>query len=882
MAQKKAIFNNGQTGSLPSVSVVRNAAKDNIVDGGSYAINTPAYGHEAKRCKFNKWTEQDVGAYSWYAPVTGFDRNGTTKMGMAIQSTNLVLVIWRGTDMDRSVANGGSAVLDIDQTRISDNSVTVNGVGASDLFDVMHGAGDGDTLHPSQASVALRVRSGVCLPGCFLLLCEKQVDQGSDVWDTEGMSLVAIQSDGVGGFTRHWIGDHVGDTDPFASGRNRGREWAITTYFPFTLLQNPCLRAFIPYVDYIFNTPSSIGGQLGIIEATRTNINSPWVFGGLYHIYEKTETTVHFHSAAWTPRGVVLAQGDGTTLNENPIFSCSDWDDYDNASNWTHHTKNFGAGEYGSMPEHSRANQWAGSSPSRINQNKFFCGSDVAPHGLWSCEVLAGPLQRYVELWGYVPGDDLNDHLALEFSGPSKEIQRGMCCSIQSSLTPTPLRTKIIYGTENQGFACIARHPAGVNPGGYAKIYGDDVYVFNLGGSGPAIYKIAQPIIESIRGLAIGPGGTNYLEVESGSPDQYFSAVAMGGDVTATVSIITDDTGAPGSTPVYDIQADGTGSSAFQILRMSVSNGTYAFAGNCVYVAVWYRNMSTAQGIPLRLIYWNNGGSNTAYHIGAIYSGIEVGDWKLIIYTIPDGATPPTNPHDGSLRFETDANVEMPYHFRFQVQGVYNGTQCPYFLAPQATGANEQVTQNLTDVNDNWTVGIELHIPMGGEDFDYAAQSIKTTVALATLYVDSNNYIEITADIANEEVDFDVVVAGASIGVTTLSNFNLCRDTTIQLGITFDGTDFVFFGACGGLTETGLENGTITGDIGDPVSVRIGDNDFSEVPNTELNMVSLDDNNALSGDEFLNMMAFAIEGDSSKFGLRGALDWFEDQLVTSL
>lgn len=868
MSQKKAIFNNGQTGSLPVVQVVRDTAKQNIVDGGEYAINTPSYGHVSRRCKFNEWVVQNAGSHTWYLPITGYDMDGITTLALAFQSGNQVISIWRGGEIDTYAANGGTPVHEFSCLRISDNSVTVDGTGSQDLFDIMHGAsvGAGDTLDPNQSSQAHRPQCGVLLPGCFLIMCGKQVDQGSDVWDTEGISLVAIQSDGAGGFTRHWLGDHVGDTVPFASGRLRGREWAMTTYFPFTHMQNPCLRAFIPYVDYIYNSPASIGGQLGIIEATRANIDSVWVFGGLYHIYEKIETQVHFHSAAWTPRGVVLAQGDGALLNENPLFTCDDWDNYEDDDEWTKLEKNYGSGEYAGPPEHNYSNQWAGSSPSRLDHNAFFCGSDVDPQGLWKCEVSAALTQRYVGQWGYTHGDDLNDHLALEFSGPSKEIQPGMCCAIRNQLSSTTLRGKVVYGTEEEGFCAIARMPAGIGTSGLCKIYADQVYAFNRGGPGPSLYRIPQPRIEEIRGLAVGPGGLNRLTIVSGSPDAYDTVTPLSSSPATTVTIIQGDVGAPGQTPVYELQQAGSQSNN-QIWRHYIGDAASAYLGTCTHVVFWVRSMNPKLSVPLRMIMYNQGaGANVlAFNIGGYYIGVLSTDWTMMVFSMEEGVTPPVNPNDAVLRWEASSTVVMPFHFQYQLQGVYSAahSQCPYLVAPDTTGANEEVTQLLAPVSANWTVGIELHIPMCGEDRDYAHQSIKQSVILATIYADATNFIEITADIANEEVDFLVTVAGTPLTLKSLAAFSLCRDTTIQIGVAFDGTDYHFFGVCGGCNELGYLTDTVTGDIGEPVSVLIGDNDFSNVPNTELNMVCLDDSKALSAAQFFDMMALASESGSA-------------------
>jgi hypothetical protein len=192
-----------------------------------------------------------------------------------------------------------------------------------------------------------------------------------------------------------------------------------------------------------------------------------------------------------------------------------------------------------------------------------------------------------------------------------------------------------------------------------------------------------------------------------------------------------------------------------------------------------------------------------------------------------------------------------------QMQGVYPGPQCPYLIAPQTTSANEEVEQRLTALGANWSVGIELHIPMGGEDYELPTHPtpIMNTVALATVYVDADNYVEISADLANDQIDFLAVVATVPQASQAVSFVALQRDNTLMLAVTFDGTNLDFYAACGGLDERGLQTATVVADIGTPASVRIGDNDFTQVPNTELLMIAVDDAVALDGDGVRALLA---------------------------
>jgi len=863
MTQKRTVYNNGQTGhtDFPDVSVVRDTAKIHPETGAIAAINTPQYGHIAARSRYNSWVEKDSTAASWHVPIAGYLGDGVTRMAMARAAGAQTWQFWVGTDIDGRVVDGGSAVQQMDADRLA--AQTINGAAAG-LDDIMENPLSGDTPHPDQATVALRCRSAVALPGCFLLVCEKIVLQSGIIWDTEGISLVRIQYDpGTGLFARHWIadlGDHTSASDPFVAGWQRLREWATPTYFPFTQGQNPCLRCFIPIVDYINDsgqTPQLKGGQLAIIEATRENISDPWAFGGFQFIYEKLEDGVHFHTAAWTPRGVVLAQGDGADQNENVLATCSDWDDYTNDSNWTIINKAYGSGAYGGVyPQQGLANQWAGACPSKDDINSFMCGSDVTPKALWKCTVNADLTISYIPLWGYMAGHDLNSYFALDLTGPSKEIQNGVAITPQNlaSFDTAPLRVPVVYGHDDENFTAIGRMPTTHVTSSLCKIHGTDVYLFNLGGTS-SIWKLPLPTVTRHQGLSIAPGGVkNVLELDG---TEYTSLTFR----SITVGSYVTDASAPGTNPVVDVESTGDDSAAQQIIIFSTTDGTIALPADttaCWFI-MWVRNMTAVNGIGLRIIHFDTGGTTSAYGTKQYYTGITEGDWQLVVFTIENGLTPWSNPNDGKWRMEVDASVDMPFHFRFQIQGIYRGPQCPYLVANEATGANEQVFQTLPILDDdNWSVGIEFHVPACGEEYNYAEHPtpIVTTVTLATVYVDSDNFVEIELDYTDDTINFITTVGGVlQAGVTPIINVAIARDCTIQVGITWNGTFLQYYIACGGLDNRGLATNVKVNDIGTPVAVRIGNADFTQVPNIELNQIVVNDDTTVDGAGFLDMMA---------------------------
>ena len=93
---------------------------------------------------------------------------------------------------------------------------------------------------PSKIASKEAARVKLCpkfvLPGCVVTLCERMldVDMGPEVeWQSEGVSLVALQEDGFGQW--HW--EHLYDGprlggDDRALGILRGGPWCMSSYFP--------------------------------------------------------------------------------------------------------------------------------------------------------------------------------------------------------------------------------------------------------------------------------------------------------------------------------------------------------------------------------------------------------------------------------------------------------------------------------------------------------------------------------------------------------------------------------------------------------------------------------------------------------------------------
>ena len=192
---------------------------------------------------------------------------------------------------------------------------------------------------PGQAFVP---KGLVVLPECVVTLCERMldVDMGPEVeWQSEGMSLVALQEDGFGQW--HW--EHLYDGprlggDDRALGTLRGGPWCMSSYYPegqsgADLAGPDFTKAWIPFVDYM-SQPDPHGGQCFLVQATRESQGDAWSFGETIMVRELLGD-MHFHSAGWTSHGLLLSIGDTAEHNAVEWLRCSDWERYDEPDQWT-------------------------------------------------------------------------------------------------------------------------------------------------------------------------------------------------------------------------------------------------------------------------------------------------------------------------------------------------------------------------------------------------------------------------------------------------------------------------------------------------------------------------------------------------------------------
>jgi hypothetical protein len=429
--QLRAVFDAGQSGELPPVTVLRDYATRDYA-GAPVAPNQPRWGQPQIRAPLQEWSLARAVDREIPWAISGYDRNGTDPMLCYKRRDPAEIDFWIDTDIGDGPPTFTRAV-----TRGS-------------ITDLLVGTPQQRPFH------AYAPRGGVALPGCFLFLCARWHDE-------KGISVVAAQRDASGTFGYLIVGDGPRlNGDDTALGEPRGRPWAMTAYYPFTAGQHPLLRAFVPVVDYIHDRA---GGQVFIVEATRTAVDAAWQFGELFLIDEHVEDGSHFHTAAWTPRGVVLAMGDAPAINENILYTCDDWDDYADPAHWTKHARAYGAGTHPDQPNGTVANQFAGAVPGR-DPNRVLVGGDVEGGAVYECTLPEDPGQglTFTRRWGeFWTSGDAGGQTALWFHKPAPEWSSRSVTRVWPNIGADQVQAaaaRVLYSDDDLNFLTVARLPS--------------------------------------------------------------------------------------------------------------------------------------------------------------------------------------------------------------------------------------------------------------------------------------------------------------------------------------------------------------------------------------------------------------------------------------
>ena len=280
-------------------------------------------------------------------------------------------------------------------------------------------------------------------------------------------------------------------------------------------------EAFVPYVDYqnhVSGSPAQ-GGQCFLLKAVRDDVTDrPWRFEGplLLHEFHGIERQ-HAHAAAWTPRGVLLAVGDGANADVK-LFACHDWSDWLNPEQWTMHS-----GIHGEP---------ASDGVSTLNANQFW----AACPGATPDEVLIGGDNVSTAVMSVTIPDDLSEGLQFirrwgrQFGAPSDDGQQQTTCSCLVASRPEsggPVlarvnregglyderHARILLSTDRRHFATVARMSGGASEESPVAIMGSHLLQGRYGASEQkGIWSMPLPTeVQLSRGLLASPGGTDRL-----------------------------------------------------------------------------------------------------------------------------------------------------------------------------------------------------------------------------------------------------------------------------------------------------------------------------------------------------------------------------------
>ncbi len=839
--EARAVYDGGQHGSLPPVSVVRDYATIDAL-GGAVGPHEPRWGRPQIRAPLQEWTlaRSTTQHIPWV--ISGVDNDGTTPMLGYLRSGPERIAFWIGAPID-----DGTATFIVDVSRESIQDLLV-----------------GTALE--QEFYAYDPEGGIALPGCFLFLCKRWHDENEDPqlrdWQIEGISVVAFQRDVNGDFAFEIVGDGAPlNGDDTALGLDRADPWAMTAYYPVVAGQDPLLRVFVPVVDYINSGSTKPGGQVFLFDATRPDAATPWSFGELVLIDEHVEDGTHFHTAAWTPRGVVAALGDTSDKNENILYTCADWDDYANPFMWMKHDRAYGAGTHPDEPALTAANQFAGAVPGR-DPTHFLVAGDVQGGGVYECEVPEDPADglTFTRLWGEHWADDVTGgHVGVWFHKPapprdSRSVTRVFPAGV--GWVQQNHAARVLYSDDDTNFMTIARLPSTLHHGAYVVLHGDEIVLFHRNGSGnqtpTGIWSMPAPVTRGPgRGLSVGPGATNLLDDAGGG----LASATTGGGTGLT--LVTDGlhpmTGepldAPGWGPVYRVEANG---SSTLYLGFQPTGGVTVAPG-FVYVPMWLRVLGP-EGVEARVEVTDSG------------QGTPV-PWQLKVtnreqwvpYTVMLNTGAFGGDYTPYVRIKSGSDVARAADFLIQVEGFYAGERTPYATAPGTTSPSEQVTQPLGALGQAWTVGLELHLPFAAEDWlghPDAAQD-GGRLALATLVAGDGDYVEVYAELNLRRIGMDVYQGGALAITGAIGNVVVQRFDRIWIALAQTSpSELSLYAWSGGSTEGGFAKSTSPiGLAAPPTELRFGSHDFSRVPTVDVLMVAVERARGLDKDEVISLLS---------------------------
>ena len=830
--------------------------------GNAVGANEPRYGKVRLTGPMGEWTNEIDSAQSWWFTAAGYDRDNTQEIMVGFCSNLNRLYIWEGDDIDTAYANLGT---------VGGNMATVVNAGALDI--TLAGFVEG-TDAATVDTIAYFPRAMVTLPGCILVMCERSTYSAA-AWHEDGIALFAIQHDaaqtrGLTGWTLSKIGETNG---AFGLDNGRGKGWSMASYFPAAgSTPDSLLEAFIPMADYQAASSAPVRGECYLARASRSANTDAWTvqWGLIYQDSSDGTANRHFHSAGWTPRGLILSIGDNADNSEVKLFTApsDDWStltysDTEPAATLTKTDAWHGG-------DGITGNQWVGACVGK-DINTLLVGGDETTNLIYEITIPESPASEvppFHGVYGWKPEMDGaatgKRHIGLYCKRPAPERNTDVLWQGYHETDESQDR-RLLYSPNAQNFCTMARIPTLHPTSSPFDIYkGKAVSLANYTGAGVSgLFSMPIPEVSLGRPLQVSSGGENLIILPTATTLQNCTS-----DGDNDISVVTDDDSVYGFGPVYEVLVGGDppGTPDRDVIRWRATSATTDITDTTHIYMVCYVKIVSGQGTPIRLFAYNSANGNYDYDYVTLGN---TGEWQRIV-TVLDAAPikAVTNTPVIAWRFEQTSGTAWAQTIRFQVEGVYLDGLPPYPIEPTTstttTGVDELVTFALPKFGDSWSLAMSLNLPESGRDW-HGTIPVAHEYVLATLWYDASNYIEIKYDQDASPPGIVVTDTGGSGGsglAITDADFGMNRGSQTDIMISSDGTNLNLVCISAGRDESLAVTATDARAIGAiPTELRISNNDQSIVPDIEINRIAVDANNAKTTVDQMYEILFTSEND---------------------
>lgn len=723
---KKAVYDGTVRGTSTTFS--RAAATVNNL-GQSVASGSRRFrGDSVGYCPPPKFTATGVtiGAGTVELWGTGYDHDNTTPMLIANDSAGNATKIYTGESptLVRSLSWSGN--------------------------DIMQGAVSGKTYMP---------RGAIIWYGLIVIACQR-----SESGVIKGISLVYTNDDGA----TLAVSDLPANTEAAGadSGLSRMNQWAFPSGFPVGDL-NDTEDVWLPIADYIANTGSTKGGQIGLARATRTGTGD-WTFEGFRSIYDR-----------WIAGDAGGHHSHGAAMGSNAMYS--HWGDVNYRNIISKHELTLDA-DWLTNPVTTTV-EWHGGYSTTATD------IDASPQQVSFVPAPGG---------GHFGSADLNSEHVLKFEDDGGPVLTRMIGRVEYTVAGTLFRgLELLHlswfpgkgwigggsssrafhlSRDGQTFACLAL-PSSL--GDRIRILGNKIVATNP--TTRELWTADLPQVYARKPLQLNPGGVNRNNVDWA----FRTAPGVGNTVRqvyndAGTYRYTDDDAAlnpqPAADPpvtnakMYELKTTGTdrffGRWYMNDYSVNLSQG--------LACDLWVLPMDATQGVPCSLQLITNAERAWTNHASNRWSSVMLND-----------STASTSAAiELSFRSPIASGEVATNSYLTCVSSIALNAKHPMYPCDLGATVPDEIETFGFSVDSTWTVAMAIQLP---ENYKQSA----TDSVLLTIRQDDNNYIEVIDDASNAtpRTELNVVKAGSSVGTIALATGRLQRETPITLIVTCDGTD---------------------------------------------------------------------------------------------